>query len=132
MSNARQNARKQAAHDQHLVGAGAWGYVADNWWQTETGGPCLGTPICVDSRPIFGIFGRWVSLSLVLSVADQECPPSGIGVLEEALITCYRRHTPGNHIFIKTLAENLYSTLTFQVSSIKPWNAKGKKGGSLQ
>ena len=36
---------------QHLVGAGAWGYVADNWWQTETGGPCLGTPICIDSRP---------------------------------------------------------------------------------
>ncbi|HEY7494250.1 MAG TPA: acetate--CoA ligase [Candidatus Tectomicrobia bacterium] len=36
---------------QHLVGNGAWGYVADNWWQTETGGPCLGTPICLDSRP---------------------------------------------------------------------------------
>ena len=126
MSNARQNARKQAAHDQHLVGAGAWGYVADNWWQTETGGPCLGTPICVDSRP------RKVGKPLAGVVADQECPPSGIGALEEALITCYRRHTPGHHIFIKTLAENLYSTLTFQVSSIKPWNAKGKKGGSLQ
>ncbi len=38
------------AHE-HLVGNGAWGYVADNWWQTETGGPCLGTPICLDSRP---------------------------------------------------------------------------------
>ena len=38
------------AHE-HLVGKGAWGYVADNWWQTETGGPCLGTPICIDSRP---------------------------------------------------------------------------------
>jgi acetyl-CoA synthetase len=36
---------------QHLVGNGAWGYVTDNWWQTETGGPCLGTPICLDSRP---------------------------------------------------------------------------------
>ncbi len=22
----------------------------DNWWQTETGGPCLGTPICLNSR----------------------------------------------------------------------------------
>jgi acetyl-CoA synthetase len=38
------------AHE-HLVGKGAWGYVTDNWWQTETGGPCLGTPICVDARP---------------------------------------------------------------------------------
>jgi acetyl-CoA synthetase len=38
------------AHE-HLVGKGTWGYVADNWWQTETGGPCLGTPICIDSRP---------------------------------------------------------------------------------
>jgi acetyl-CoA synthetase len=38
------------AHE-HLVGNGAWGYVTDNWWQTETGGPCLGTPICLDSRP---------------------------------------------------------------------------------
>lgn len=36
---------------QHLVGNGAWGYVVDNWWQTETGGPCLGTPICLDARP---------------------------------------------------------------------------------
>jgi acetyl-CoA synthetase len=36
---------------QYLVGNGAWGYVADNWWQTETGGPCLGTPLCLDSRP---------------------------------------------------------------------------------
>jgi acetyl-CoA synthetase len=36
---------------QHLVGNGEWGYVVDNWWQTETGGPCLGTPICLDSRP---------------------------------------------------------------------------------
>jgi acetyl-CoA synthetase len=35
----------------YLVGNGAWGYVTDNWWQTETGGPCLGTPICLDSRP---------------------------------------------------------------------------------
>ena len=26
---------------QHLCGSGEWGYMADNYWQTETGGPCL-------------------------------------------------------------------------------------------
>lgn len=28
----------------HLAGDGRWGYVVDNWWQTELGGPALGTP----------------------------------------------------------------------------------------
>ncbi len=27
-----------------LCGNGAWGNIAENWWQTETGGPQLGTP----------------------------------------------------------------------------------------
>ncbi|WP_299425272.1 AMP-binding protein, partial [uncultured Meiothermus sp.] len=26
-------------------------YVVDNWWQTETGGPCLSTPICLPAKP---------------------------------------------------------------------------------
>ena len=34
-----------------LCGSGKWGYTADNWWQTETGGPCLGTPCTMSSRP---------------------------------------------------------------------------------
>ena len=34
-----------------LCGAGKWGYAADNWWQTETGGPCLGTPCTLPARP---------------------------------------------------------------------------------
>jgi acetyl-CoA synthetase len=29
----------------HLAGDGKWGYVVDNWWQTELGGPTLGTPV---------------------------------------------------------------------------------------
>ena len=28
---------------EYLVGDGKWGYVIDNWWQTELGGPALGT-----------------------------------------------------------------------------------------
>jgi acetyl-CoA synthetase len=35
----------------HLCGDGKWGYCVDNWWQTELGGPTLGTPITVGTRP---------------------------------------------------------------------------------
>ncbi|CAI8012152.1 Acetyl-coenzyme A synthetase [Geodia barretti] len=28
---------------EHICGSGEWGHIVDNWWQTETGGPCLGT-----------------------------------------------------------------------------------------
>lgn len=34
-----------------LCGNGEWGFVADNWWQTETGGPCLGTLPVIAARP---------------------------------------------------------------------------------
>jgi acetyl-CoA synthetase len=57
---------------QHLVGSGAWGYVVDNWWQTETGGPCLGTPICLDSRP--GKVGKPLP-GVVADVVDLEGHP---------------------------------------------------------
>jgi acetyl-CoA synthetase len=35
----------------HLAGDGKWGYVTDNWWQTELGGPTLGTPPSMAMRP---------------------------------------------------------------------------------
>src|SRR6201981_3685308 len=35
----------------HLAGDGKWGYVTDNWWQTELGGPALGTPPTMAMRP---------------------------------------------------------------------------------
>ena len=35
----------------HLAGDGKWGYVVDNWWQTELGGPALGTPPTMAVRP---------------------------------------------------------------------------------
>jgi acetyl-CoA synthetase len=34
-----------------ICGNGQWGFVADNWWQTETGGPCLGTLPVLAARP---------------------------------------------------------------------------------
>jgi acetyl-CoA synthetase len=77
---------------QHLVGNGAWGYVVDNWWQTETGGPCLGTPICVDSRP--GKVGKPLP-GVVADVVDLEGRPvesgrGGLLVLKQPFPHFYR------------------------------------------
>src|SRR5918992_606667 len=36
---------------QHICGNGEWGYLVDNWWQTETGGPCLGTTATMRVKP---------------------------------------------------------------------------------
>jgi len=35
----------------HLAGDGRWGYVTDNWWQTELGAPAIGTPCTLAMRP---------------------------------------------------------------------------------
>ena len=35
----------------HLAGDGKWGYVIDNWWQTELGCPALGTAPSMAMRP---------------------------------------------------------------------------------
>jgi len=35
----------------HLAGDGKWGYVVDNWWQTELGGPTIGTFPSMPTRP---------------------------------------------------------------------------------
>jgi len=48
----------------HLAGDGKWGYVVDNWWQTELGGPAIGTPACMATRP-----GK-CGISLPGSIAD--------------------------------------------------------------
>jgi len=35
----------------HLGGDGKWGYVVDNWWQTELGGPTIGTHCTLATHP---------------------------------------------------------------------------------
>ena len=35
----------------YLAGDGKWGYVIDNWWQTELGGPAIGTPPTIQCVP---------------------------------------------------------------------------------
>ncbi len=37
----------------HLADGGQRGFVADNWWQTELGGPTLGTPLTLPAKPGF-------------------------------------------------------------------------------
>jgi acetyl-CoA synthetase len=62
----------------HLAGDGKWGYVVDNWWQTELGGPALGTPPSMAMRP--GKAG--VSLpGCEADVVDEEgkSTPAGVG-----------------------------------------------------
>ena len=57
---------------EYLCGNGEWGYVVDNWWQTETGGPCLGTTATMAAKP-----GR-VGLPLagaVMDIVDREGQP---------------------------------------------------------
>ncbi len=35
----------------HIAGDGEWGFVVDNWWQTELGCPAIGTPPSMAMRP---------------------------------------------------------------------------------
>jgi acetyl-CoA synthetase len=58
----------------YLAGDGKWGYVVDNWWQTELAGPTLGTPVTMPYR--HGKAG--IPLAGVLAdVVDGEGNPAG-------------------------------------------------------
>jgi acetyl-CoA synthetase len=60
---------------------GKSGFVADNWWQTETGGPCLGTMCTFPQRPAKA--GRALP-GVVAEVVDQRgnrLPPNKGGLL---------------------------------------------------
>ena len=57
---------------EHICGNGEWGYLVDNWWQTETGGPCLGTLATMPARP--GRVGKPLP-GAVLDIVDREGQP---------------------------------------------------------
>ncbi|HTR24248.1 MAG TPA: acetate--CoA ligase [Terriglobales bacterium] len=62
----------------YLAGDGKWGYVVDNWWQTELGGPAIGTPPTYAMRP--GKCGVSVPGSEADVVDEQGKPvPPGVG-----------------------------------------------------
>jgi len=57
------------------------GHVLDHWWQTETGGPCLSTPLCMPAKPgkaglpLPGVEVR------VVDASGRELPPGQKGHL---------------------------------------------------
>ena len=57
---------------EHLCGNGEWGHIVDNWWQTETGGPCLGAPPTIPVRP--GRVGKPLP-GAVMDIVDREGQP---------------------------------------------------------
>ncbi|MBI3949748.1 MAG: acetate--CoA ligase [Acidobacteria bacterium] len=66
---------------EHLVEEGKRGFVADNWWQTELGGPTLGTPLTLPAKPgAVGVALPGVEAAVVDS-EGQEVPPRRGGLL---------------------------------------------------
>ena len=59
---------------EHICGNGEWAYLVDNWWQTETGGPCLGTLANMTSKP--GRVGKPLP-GAELDIVDREGQPIG-------------------------------------------------------
>ncbi len=57
---------------EHICGSGEWGHIVDNWWQTETGGPCLGTPATMPVKP--GRVGRPLP-GASMDIVDREGQP---------------------------------------------------------
>ncbi len=56
----------------HLCGSGEWGYMVDNWWQTETGGPCLATMPIMPTKP--GKVGKPLP-GVVAEIVDRDGQP---------------------------------------------------------
>jgi acetyl-CoA synthetase len=64
-----------------LCGNGEWGFVADNWWQTETGGPCLGTLPVFAARPAKAGKPLPGVVAEVVDVEGNNLPPNKGGLL---------------------------------------------------
>jgi acetyl-CoA synthetase len=62
----------------HLAGDGRWGYVVDNWWQTELGAPTIATPAAMPMRP--GKIGKVLpGVEAVVIDAHGKPVPPGVG-----------------------------------------------------
>ena len=57
---------------EHLCGSGEWGYMTDNWWQTETGGPCIATLPIMPTKP--GRVGKPLP-GVIADIVDREGQP---------------------------------------------------------
>lgn len=66
---------------QHLADGGRRAFVSDHWWQTELGGPTLGTPLTHLVKPgSAGVALPGVE-ALVVNPEGQEVPPGSGGLL---------------------------------------------------
>ena len=66
---------------EHLVSGGKRGFIADNWWQTELGGPALGTPTSLPAKPgSVGVALPGVDAA-VIDADGREVPPGKGGLL---------------------------------------------------
>jgi acetyl-CoA synthetase len=66
---------------EHLTEGGRRGFVADNWWQTELGGPTLGTPLTLGAKPgAVGVALPGVEAAVV-DLDGREVPPGKGGLL---------------------------------------------------
>ena len=78
---------------EHLCGSGKWGHVADNYWQTETGGPCLATYPVMAGKP--GKVGK-PAPGVVVEVVNREGQPiaepnkGGLLVIKRPFPSMYR------------------------------------------
>ncbi|QWK21119.1 acetate--CoA ligase [Thermus antranikianii] len=66
---------------QHLVDGGQRGFVADNWWQTELGGPTLGTPLVLPAKPGFAGVALPGVEAAVVDEEGKPVPPGQGGLL---------------------------------------------------
>jgi acetyl-CoA synthetase len=64
-----------------ICGNGKTGFVADNWWQTETGGPCLGTLSCFPQRPAKAGKALPGVVAEVVNQQGEKMPPNKGGLL---------------------------------------------------
>jgi len=63
---------------EHLMDGGKRGFVADNWWQTELGGPTLGTPLVLEGKPgLVGVPLPGVEASVVDAEGKEVAPGKG-------------------------------------------------------
>jgi acetyl-CoA synthetase len=65
----------------HLCGDGKWGYCVDNWWQTETGGPTIGTHCTMPVRPGKAGVAQPGVVADVVDEYGKPCPPNQGGRL---------------------------------------------------
>jgi acetyl-CoA synthetase len=98
----------------HLCGNGEHGYLVDNWWQTELGGPAIGTLPVMDSKP--GAAGKPLT-GVIADVVDRQGNPmpdgtGGLLVLKQPFPSMYRtvHNDPERYVRDWSIVPGVYTT----------------------